>query len=120
VNGPHVNATREQKMDAKREARERAYAWARPHGHIGRMIADRAIREIDECEDAVIRIDDAGNWTSNTAYTPLIGKDTWKVDGIDTPIFYTHGRLWPPNTTAIVNSDVGDRINHMVAKIFSV
>lgn len=119
MNGPHVNASPQQKFEAKYEARERAYAWARQYGPLGLLIANQAILEIDECEDAVIIIDANGYWSSNTNYMPLTGRDTWKVDGFETPMFYTSERKWPPNTTAIVNSDVGDRINHKLTKIFS-
>jgi len=117
INGPHVNASPEQKLEAKHEARERGYAWARQYGPLGLLIANQAILEIDACEDAIITIDEAGAWTASTHYMPLANKDTWKVEGIDTPIFYTQDRIWPPNTTAIVNSDVGDRINHKLSKL---
>ena len=117
VNGPHVNATKEQKQEGMLEARERANAWAEPFGPFGKFIADQAIAEIDACEGAVITIDAEGNWTASTDYKPLAGKDTWKLDGIDAPVFYAKAYDWPPNTTAIVNSDVGDRINHKIKVI---
>jgi hypothetical protein len=117
VNGPHVNATTEQKQEAMLEARERANAWAQPFSFVGKFIADQAIAEIDACEGAVITIDAEGIWTASTDYKPLAGKDTWKIDGVEAPIFYSKTREWPPNTTAIVNSDVGDRINHKIKVI---
>ena len=117
ANGPHVNATPEQKQEAMLEARERAHAWAQPFSFVGKFIAEQAIAEIDACEAAVITIDAEGNWTASTNYKPLAGKDTWKLEGVDVPIFYSKTREWPPNTTAIVNSDVGDRINHKIKVI---